>query len=638
MSANDGNGDEDQSGAGRREVAYRLFAAEYDDATLEHSESDEERAPNYVVTPTGARVNRLFAVGVLTEIEQVNEDVLRARIVDPTGAFVVYAGQYQPDEMAFLERTDPPAFLAVTGKARTFQPDDSDRVYTSIRPESINEVDAETRDRWAVQTAEQTLERVATMATALERPERGDELAEHLRDRGVDAGLASGVALAIDHYGTTPEYLAAVRDLAIEAAEVVAGERDEASQLAVRPGDGDGSVDPAELTDLVDAVSEIETAGSAAAGAETATADSGAASTDAETETASTDAETETASTDAETETASTDAEAATASAGTAAEETAAEEPTAETASASPETATAESETETETSATADASADVDPSADAEVTADAEATAESQTDDDEGGDRLGDFEPGGIGEDDDGSDAGADVEAADASSETDDASVETNGATADAEQSAETPVGGDDMYEFSEEEREEIEEEYGTEFSTGTEVAEPGEAGIETPDPDEAIDSGTEAADSDAEVTETDETVAEGEAVAEEAAEPVSEAETAAASEDAGAASGDVEPDEEPADAEAASSEESEPAAEAEEPDEPSIPDDVSLTDVVVETMREMDDGDGVERADLIDEVISDTGMTEPDVEDAIEEALMGGRCYEPTDDTLKPI
>ena len=88
MSANGEDGD-DQSGAGRREVAYRLFAAEYDDATLDHSESDEERAPNYVVTPTGARVNRLFAVGVLTEIEEVNEEVLRARIVDPTGAFVV---------------------------------------------------------------------------------------------------------------------------------------------------------------------------------------------------------------------------------------------------------------------------------------------------------------------------------------------------------------------------------------------------------------------------------------------------------------------------------------------------------------------------------------------------------------------
>ncbi len=154
------------SGPGRREVAHRLFAAEFDDADLSYSESDEERAPNYVVTPTGARVNRLFLVGALTELEQVNDDVLRARVVDPTGPFVSYAGQYQPDELAFLEAADPPMFVAVTGKARTFQPDDSDRVFTSVRPESISEVDADTRDRWVVQAAEQTVSRIGQMASA----------------------------------------------------------------------------------------------------------------------------------------------------------------------------------------------------------------------------------------------------------------------------------------------------------------------------------------------------------------------------------------------------------------------------------------------------------------------------------------
>ena len=63
----------------QRETAYRVFAAEFDDTTLSYAESDEERAPNYVVTPTGARVNRLFVVGVLTEVEQVNDDVVRDR-------------------------------------------------------------------------------------------------------------------------------------------------------------------------------------------------------------------------------------------------------------------------------------------------------------------------------------------------------------------------------------------------------------------------------------------------------------------------------------------------------------------------------------------------------------------------------
>ncbi|MFC6752877.1 RPA family protein, partial [Halorubrum tibetense] len=160
-------------GPGTREVAYRLFAAEFDDASLSYSESDEERAPNYVVTPTGARVNRLFVAGVLTEVERVNDETSRGRVVDPSAAFVTYAGQYQPDEAAFLERAEPPTFVALTGKARTFEPEDSDQVFTSVRPESLNEVDANVRDRWVVSAAESTLDRLAVFAAALESELRG---------------------------------------------------------------------------------------------------------------------------------------------------------------------------------------------------------------------------------------------------------------------------------------------------------------------------------------------------------------------------------------------------------------------------------------------------------------------------------
>ncbi|MFW5938581.1 MAG: RPA family protein, partial [Halanaeroarchaeum sp.] len=222
----------------QREVAYRLFAAEFDDADFTYAESDEERAPNYVVTPTGARVNRMFVVGVLTEVEQVSDDVLRARIVDPTGAFVVYAGQYQPEAMAFFDRAEPPAFVAVTGKARTFQPDDSEIVYTSIRPESANEVTAETRDRWVVQTAEQTLDRIETFAGAIDLAERGDALTDALSRRGIRPGLAAGIPKAMDHYGTTTGYLAEMRRVAIDAARVVANELDEVASPGLAPDEG----------------------------------------------------------------------------------------------------------------------------------------------------------------------------------------------------------------------------------------------------------------------------------------------------------------------------------------------------------------------------------------------------------------
>ena len=49
-------------------------------------------APSYVVTPLGAKVNRLFVIGVLTDIENVSEngELLRAHVSDPTGVFTLY--------------------------------------------------------------------------------------------------------------------------------------------------------------------------------------------------------------------------------------------------------------------------------------------------------------------------------------------------------------------------------------------------------------------------------------------------------------------------------------------------------------------------------------------------------------------
>ncbi|MFC6725032.1 RPA family protein, partial [Halobium palmae] len=145
-----------------REVARRVFAEEFNDAGYTFKESDDERAPVYALLPTGERANRVFLVGTLTEKEDVGDDseYWRGRIVDPTGTFFVYAGQYQPEAASALRELEPPAYVAVVGKPRTYETDDG-QVNVSVRPESITEVDAATRDRWVVETAERTLDRVA---------------------------------------------------------------------------------------------------------------------------------------------------------------------------------------------------------------------------------------------------------------------------------------------------------------------------------------------------------------------------------------------------------------------------------------------------------------------------------------------
>ena len=174
------------SGVPTREVARRVFAREFNDATFTFKESDDERAPVYTLLPTGERANRVFVVGTLTETEDVGDEseYWRGRVVDPTGTFFVYAGQYQPEAAGVLRDTEPPAYVAVTGKPRTYETDDGN-VNVSLRPESITVVDAATRDRWVVETAERTIDRIERFAAgegeyvASAREHYGDDVTEY---------------------------------------------------------------------------------------------------------------------------------------------------------------------------------------------------------------------------------------------------------------------------------------------------------------------------------------------------------------------------------------------------------------------------------------------------------------------------
>lgn len=151
------------SNAPTREIARRVFASEFNDSTYTFKESNEERAPVYALFPTGARANRVFIVGTLTETEDVGSEseYWQGRVVDPTGTFFVYAGQYQPEAASVLRETEPPAYVAIVGKPRTYETDDG-AVNVSLRPESVTIIDAGTRDRWVAETAMRTIERVET--------------------------------------------------------------------------------------------------------------------------------------------------------------------------------------------------------------------------------------------------------------------------------------------------------------------------------------------------------------------------------------------------------------------------------------------------------------------------------------------
>jgi RPA family protein len=182
-----------------REVAWRLFAGEYNDATLE-VEGAGDRAPSYVVTPLGAKVNRIFVVGVITDVENVGTDMQpmwRARVSDPTGTFHVYAGQYQPEAAAALSKLKPPVFGAIVGKSRVYSPEPG-TVYTSIRPEAIKAVDERVRDFWILEACRSLRRRLDAAAEAgkMDPPTK-----EALVQIGVKEALADGLVQASAHYG-----------------------------------------------------------------------------------------------------------------------------------------------------------------------------------------------------------------------------------------------------------------------------------------------------------------------------------------------------------------------------------------------------------------------------------------------------
>lgn len=147
-----------------REVAKRVFAKEFNASSLTFKESEDQFAPAYVLTPTGAKCNRVFIVGTLTEKENIGEEQesWRARVTDPTGVFVLYASQYSPEAAQALSDLDAPAFVAVIGKPRVYKTQEGE-VLVSVRPEAVLPVDAETRDQWVLDTINATADRLIVL-------------------------------------------------------------------------------------------------------------------------------------------------------------------------------------------------------------------------------------------------------------------------------------------------------------------------------------------------------------------------------------------------------------------------------------------------------------------------------------------
>lgn len=153
----------DQKGYPPRQVAKRVFAKELREIIAEMPrDMANDKAPHEFLLPTGGSANRIFIVGSLTEKDDIGTDTeyWRGRIVDPTGNILIYAGQYQPEAAQVLANLETPCYVAIMGKIKLYKPEDGDRVISSVSAETIAMVDEVARDRWILETAHLTMERL----------------------------------------------------------------------------------------------------------------------------------------------------------------------------------------------------------------------------------------------------------------------------------------------------------------------------------------------------------------------------------------------------------------------------------------------------------------------------------------------
>src|SRR5574341_791469 len=168
----------------KREPAVRIFAQELSQTSLSTGKDEGEKAdrftPTYAFSPTGARINRAFLVGTLTEVDEMetsNASFIKGRLVDATGAIGIMAGQYQPEVASTLRELAGklPVFVAVVGKPNIYKPKDGGS-YTSIRPEDIHVVDEKIVKTWTAETAKRTLERIKILKEAMTTGKGSEEL------------------------------------------------------------------------------------------------------------------------------------------------------------------------------------------------------------------------------------------------------------------------------------------------------------------------------------------------------------------------------------------------------------------------------------------------------------------------------
>jgi len=147
----------------RREPGVLVLAKELSAAIEKHVE-DREYSPTYLISEIGSKLSRVLIGGVLDQIENRGSEedpFYTARVIDPNGDYYyLQAGQYNPEGAVALSKLEIGVPVLCVGKVRARTPEDSERTYVSVQPESIRAVPMDEVNHWAIKTCNTLIRRI----------------------------------------------------------------------------------------------------------------------------------------------------------------------------------------------------------------------------------------------------------------------------------------------------------------------------------------------------------------------------------------------------------------------------------------------------------------------------------------------
>ncbi len=185
-----------------RELAWRVLAQELQ-GSLETERGSGERAASYLVSPLGARMNRVAIVGMLSPPEPsrtvAGGSFRRSRLSDPTGVVSVTAGSFQPQGLQDLESITAPTRVLLIGKSALYHGASSPPL-PSLRAEGIRPVPDDEYRSLLAEAATQTLRRMRLVERLRDQPAASDS---DLTNAGTSPYWVRGARAALQRYPAT---------------------------------------------------------------------------------------------------------------------------------------------------------------------------------------------------------------------------------------------------------------------------------------------------------------------------------------------------------------------------------------------------------------------------------------------------